>query len=88
MNFNRKLVKIDKILQPWRGKNLSIYGAIALIKSLAMSQFTHLLMALPTSDDLFFKSYKQKIFCFIWDAKPDKIKCANLYNKYELCGLR
>jgi hypothetical protein len=26
MNLIRKLVKIDKILQPWRGKYLSIYG--------------------------------------------------------------
>ena len=45
-------------------------------------------MALPTSDDSFFKSYEQKIFCFIWDAKPDKIKRAYLYNEYELGGLR
>ena len=34
MNFNRKLVKLDKILQPWRGKNLSFYGKITLINSL------------------------------------------------------
>ena len=30
MNFNRKLVKINKILQPWRGKYLSTYGKLAL----------------------------------------------------------
>ena len=88
MNFNRKLVKIDKILQPWRGKYLSIYGKIALINSLVISQFTHLLMVLPTPDDLFFKSYEQKIFHFIWDAKLDKIKHAYLSNEYELGGLR
>jgi hypothetical protein len=45
-------------------------------------------MALPTPDDSFFKSYEQKIFCFIWDAKPDKIKRAYLYNEYQLGGLR
>ena len=45
-------------------------------------------MALTTPDDSFFKSYEQKIFCFTWDAKPDKIICAYLYNEYELGGLR
>ena len=54
MNFNRKLVKIDNILQPWRGKYLSIYGKIALINSLVISQFTYLLMALPSHDDSFY----------------------------------
>jgi hypothetical protein len=61
---------------------------IALINSLVISQFTHLLMMLPTPDDSFFKSHDQKIFCFIWDAKPEKIKRAYLYNEYELGGLK
>jgi hypothetical protein len=51
MHFNRKLVKIDKILQPRRGKYPSIQAKIALINSLVISQFSHLLMVLPTSDD-------------------------------------
>jgi hypothetical protein len=42
-------------------------------------------MALPTPDDyLFFKSYEQKIFNLIWNAKPDKIKRAYLYNENKL----
>jgi hypothetical protein len=45
-------------------------------------------MALPTPNDSFFKSYEQKVFHFIWEAKPDKIKSACLYNEYELGGLR
>ena len=43
---------------------------------------------LSTPDDLFFKSDEQKIFCFIWDAKSNKIKRAYLYNEYKLGGLR
>ena len=67
---------------------MSIYGKITLINSLVLSQFTYLLMALPTPDDSFLKSYEQKIFHFIWNAKPDKIKRANLYNEYEFWGLK
>ena len=55
INFNRKLAKIDKILQPWRGKYFCIYGKIPLIISLVLSQFTYLLMALPTPDYSFLK---------------------------------
>ena len=76
MNMNRKLVKIDMILQPWRAKYLFTE---ALINSSVISQFTHLVMVLPTPDDSFFKSHEQNIFHFIWDAKPDKIKSAYLY---------
>ena len=30
-NFNNKLSKITKILQPWKGKHLTIYGKASLI---------------------------------------------------------
>ena len=76
IHFNRKLAQIDMILHPWRGKYLSIYGKITLINSLVLSQFTYLLMALPTLDYSFLKSYEQNIFHFIWNAKPGKNKPA------------
>ena len=80
INFNGKFTKntVDSILQPWRGKYLSIYGKITLINSLVLSQFTYLLMALPSPDNSIFKSLEQKRFPFIWNAKPDKIKSAYL----------
>ena len=84
--FYRKLAKIDKILLPWKGKYLSICGKITLINSLVISQFTYLLMVLPTPSDLLFKLYEQKILNFIWNGKPDKIKRAYLYNEYEFGG--
>ena len=41
-------------------------------------------MAKSPSD--LFKLYEQKIFNFIWNDKPDKIKQAYLYNEYEFGG--
>ena len=58
INVYRKLAKIDKILLPWKGKYLSICGKITLINSLVISQFTNLLMVLPTPSDLFSMSKK------------------------------
>ena len=54
--------------------------------SLVLSQLTYLLMALPTLEDSFFKSYEQKIFHFIWNAKPYKMKRVYLYNECEFGG--
>ena len=86
VNFHNKLKKIDKILQPWRGKMLSIYGKIALINSLVVSQFTYLFMSLPTPSEDLFNLYEQKIFKFIWNNKPEKIKRKYLYNDYDQGG--
>ena len=47
---------------------------------LVISQFTYLLVVLPTPGDLLFKLYEQNIFNFIWNGKPDKIKWDYLYN--------
>ena len=86
INVDRKLAKIDKILLKWKGKYLSICGKITLTNSLVISQFTYLLMVLPTPSDLLLNYMNQKIFCFIWNGKPDKIKRAHLYNEYEFGG--
>ena len=61
---------------PEQGEELPSVEVVT--KSLVIFQFIHLLMALATPDDSFFKSYEQKIFRFIWYAKPDKIKFAHL----------
>lgn len=42
INFNNKVAKIDKILQPWRGKALTLSGKISLVNSLVVSQFTYI----------------------------------------------
>jgi hypothetical protein len=86
ISFNRKLAKIAKILLPWKGKYLSICGKIILMNSLVISQFTYLLMVLPTPSDLLLKLYEHKIYNFIWNSNRDKIKRVNLYNEYEFGG--
>ena len=88
VNFTNKLSKVEKILQPWRGKVLTAYGKVALINSLIVSQFTYIFMALPTPSEHLFKMYEQKIFKFLWNNKPDKIKRKYVYNNYEKGGMK
>jgi hypothetical protein len=49
--------------------------------SLVISQFTYLLMVLPTPSDVLFKLYEQEILNLIWNGMSDKIKRA-----YEFGG--
>lgn len=43
-----------------------------LIISLIISQFTYLMLVLPSPTEAFFKEYEQQIFNFIWKGKKDK----------------
>ena len=86
VNFYNKLRKVDKVLQPWRGKPLTIYGKIALINSLVVSQFTYILMSLPSPTQDLFKLYESTVFKFIWNGKPEKIKRTFIYNDKENGG--
>jgi hypothetical protein len=54
---------------------MSICEKITMINSLVISPY-----------GLFVKLYEQKIFHFIWNGNPDKIKQAYLYNEYEFGG--
>ena len=85
--MNGKKVKIDKVLQPWRGKTLTLQGQITLINTLVIPQFIYLLMAFPSPETSFFKGFEHNIFRFLWNNKPDKIKRQYVYNSYENGGL-
>jgi len=88
INFDRKERKIDKILNPWKGKFLSLLGKITLINSLVVSQFIFLFQSLPSPPPAFFDRYEKKIFQFLWGGGPERVKRKTLYNLYEQGGLK
>lgn len=88
VNYDSKLRKMDRILQLWKGKPLTLYGKVSIVNSNIVPQFIYLIMSLPAPSQHFFKIYEQKIFEFLWDGKPEKIKRKILYNEYEQGGLK
>lgn len=87
INYERKIEKIEKVLQPWRGNILSLQGRVILINTLVIPQFIYLIMTLPSPEASLFKFIEQKMFKFLWNNKPDKIKRQYVYNSYENGGL-
>ena len=63
-NFFNHIVKIQNILKLWKLRNLSIEGRIAVFKSLAISELTHLSLVteIPTSTINLLIKYRWNLF--------------------------
>lgn len=61
VNFNIKLKRLNKILQSWQGNKLTICGKTTLVNTLIVSQFTYLMLSLPTPAESFYKEFEQQI---------------------------
>ena len=40
-NFDEKLEEIDSLLRRWSFRNMTVFGRVSLVKSLALSKLTH-----------------------------------------------
>ncbi|WP_176696360.1 reverse transcriptase domain-containing protein, partial [Candidatus Ichthyocystis sparus] len=88
INIENKLQKMKKVLGPWKSTTLSLFGKVTLVNSLCTSQFTYLLMSLPSPNEIFYKKYDELVFNFIWNNKPEKIKRKYLYNSLDEGGVK
>jgi len=87
-NFDLCLSKLDSVLQPWRGKLLTLYGKVTIVNSLVVSLFAHLFLTLPSPPQVFFQLYEKKIFNFICNNDPERVQRKVLYNTYQCGGLK
>ena len=74
INFDERLVKLVKVLNIWSGRQLTILGRIAIVKTLALSKIVYNCSVLEVPLD-FAKKVNSITFSFIsWNFKPGKIK--------------
>ncbi len=71
-NWNKKLEKMDVILERWKNRNLTIFGKILIIKSLAASILVHPMSILSTPLD-FLQKVEKMFFKFLWNS-TERIK--------------
>ena len=72
-NFDIKLREIEKLFSCWMHRNLTVYGKIVVVKTLALSKLSHLALVLPTLEKQHLKKLERLVFNFIWNGKPDKV---------------
>ena len=72
-NFFEKLPKLKKILNIWSSRDISIYGRVNRVKTLAISKLTFICSVLFTPKG-FTEEVNNIIFDYIWKYKNPKLK--------------
>ena len=85
--WEQKLLKLQKVLDSWTKRSLTIFGRVTVLKSLALSQITHLIIV-DTIPPKFLKILESKIFKFIWKRKIEKIRRCSLTEDFSKGGIK
>ncbi len=72
-NYENKIAKAQSWINTWGRRDLSLIGKCTIIKSLILSQFTYLIIPLPTPSETLIKTIDTLIFHFLWGCKRDKL---------------
>ena len=85
-NLESRLLSLEKCLNVWSSRDLTLYGKINIVKSLALSKLTFIASVLLIPDDLI-KSVNKQIVDFIWSQKNPKIKKTTMIGEKKEGGL-
>ena len=87
-NIEDILHKVNSLINIWSKRKLTLPGKITVIKSLILSKFTHLFLALPNPPGDFLKILERKMYKFLWSNGPDRISRKNIIKNIHAGGLR
>ena len=76
LNWYNKIDKIDLLLQSWKKRDLTLFGKVQVIKSLALGSLIYTASLCPYPNDVISKTEKI-LYTFIW-GQTEKIKRSTL----------
>ena len=85
LNWETKLSEIEKLLNMWKQRDLTLFGKITIIKMLALPKILHVAQN-TVHYTIHINKLKQLFFNFIW-PKRDRIKRNTLVAPYSSGGL-
>lgn len=88
INYEGKLMEINRILTKWKKRNLTPFGKIAILKSLIISKLQYLFLNIPDPSEILLKELDSMFFQFLWNEKRSKIKKTVVCKPYEEGGLK
>ena len=88
VNSNEVLTKVENLCKQWAKRKLTLPGRITIIKSLAISKFTHMFLALPSPPEELVKRLDKIFYRFLWNSGPDRIKRTVIVKDIQAGGLR
>ena len=84
-NFFDRLDPLRRILNIWSSRDISIYGRINVVKTIAISKLTFVCSVLNTPDK-FTNKVNKLIFDYVWKHKNPKVKKSTLVKSKEKGG--
>ena len=87
LNFGEKILNLEKTLNTWKRRNLTLYGKINIVKTLGISKLIYSASVLPVSDH-YIQEINKLISNFIWAGKPPKIKRNTIIGETKDGGLK
>ena len=72
-NFEKRLLALEKCLNTWSSKDLTLYGKINMVKNLALSKIVFIASVLSAPSG-FVDQVSKLLSSFVWDHKPPKVK--------------
>merc|ERR1712240_824417 len=58
--------EVNSIFNKWQYRNLTVYGRIKIVKTLALSKLTHVVQIIPQLDEKRIKTLQKAVNDFIW----------------------
>ena len=71
-NFDEKISEIESLLRRWSFRNMTVFGRISLVKSLALSKLTHVVQVIPNPSAGKIKSLQKLVNNFVWTGSHCK----------------
>ena len=82
-NYEKTYENIDSLLSSWAWRNLTVFGKITVIKSLALPKLVHLFRSLPDPPKSMFKKIEKRFYEFIWENPNRANKEAKITDKVK-----
>ena len=86
LNWEDKIKNVERCLQMWTKRNLSLVGRILIVKTFGISKLTYLASSVACSDEVV-KKVHSLTYNFIWKGKRDHVKRDTIMAKKEDGGL-
>ena len=71
-NFDDKIDEIQTLLRRWSFRNMTVFGRISLVKSLALSKLTHVVQVIPNPCAGKIKNLQKLVNNFVWTGSHCK----------------
>ena len=87
LNFEEKINNLEKTLNGWKQRKLTLLGRINIVKTLGLSELIYYASVLCIPKH-FAKEINKISFNFIWEGKPAKVKRSTIIREKKNGGLK